>query len=97
VIFEFQKLPTVGFRFRRLNLQNVLDFNNTRPYGRQGRTGDGLENSKAGGIQRVKLQKSHFIKMLELDFSSYCKASNTCCMDLIFETRFFINTSFTCF
>jgi len=37
----------------------------------------------ARGILRVKLLELHFIKMLSLDVSSYCKATNTCSMDLI--------------
>jgi len=35
------------------------------------------------GIQRVKLQKINAIKMVQLDPSSYCKATNTHCMHLM--------------
>ena len=41
-----------------------------------GRTGRLLRASKAGGSQRVKLQKLHFIQMLQLDVSSYCKGKH---------------------
>ena len=33
------------------------------------------------------------MKMLQLDDISYCKATNTRCMDLIFRNLFFVNTT----
>jgi len=43
----------------------------------------GGNGAMASDIQRMKLQKLHFIKILQLHASSCCKATNTCCMDLM--------------
>jgi len=57
----------------------LMSQGSTRQQGRAGgggRTGRLLRASKAGGSQRVKLQKLHFIQMLQLDVSSYCKGKH---------------------
>ena len=50
---------------------------------RRGQTGRRPRALKAGAIQRVELEKLDFIKMLQLHASSYCKATNTYCVDLM--------------
>jgi len=56
---------------------------------RDGR-GSGVQ-ATAPGIQGRGHRKSEItkIKMLWLDDFSYCDATNTCCMDLIFQDLFF--------
>ena len=48
-----------------------------------GKRGDGPSIQGGEGIKRVKLQKSHFIKLLKIYAFSYHKSTNTCCIDLI--------------
>jgi len=56
----------------------------------------GANGATAPGIQGRRYPKSEItkIKMLQLNYFSYCRATNTCCMDLIFKTCFFVNACF---
>jgi len=58
-----------------------------------GKRGD--ERGNGTGHPRQGHRKSEItkIKILRLDDFSYCDATNTCCMDLIFRNLFFVNTS----
>jgi len=48
----------------------------------EGKRGDGPGDSRQG-LSRVELEKLDFVKMLKLHASSYCKATNTYCVDLM--------------
>jgi len=52
---------------------------------RGGRTGRWPRASKAGGHQKSEIAK---MELRYVDDFSYCKATNTCCMDLIFRNLF---------
>jgi len=65
----------------------------------QWRAEGGTNGATAPGIQGRGHRKSEIrkIKMLRLDDSSYCDATNTCCMDLIFRDLLFFHTTFYVF
>jgi len=54
-----------------------------------GKRGDGPGHPKQGGHPKSETPK---FKMLQQDDFSYCKATNTCCMDSIFQNLCSLST-----